>query len=72
MFASGNALWLSEDGLRLAIASFDDSGVDAVMHFQFGEAGAPDGQYPELVELRYPKVYNFFFFLIYIHIDLIN
>lgn len=56
VFASGNALWLSNDGLRLAIASFDDTAVDEVMHFQYGDAGSPESQYPELVELRYPKV----------------
>ncbi|XP_026469615.1 venom dipeptidyl peptidase 4-like [Ctenocephalides felis] len=55
MLGSGDALWFSPDGAYIAIGCFDDSNVDEMMYFRYGESGTIESQYPELVDLRYPK-----------------
>lgn len=59
MIGSGDALWFSPGGKYIAIACFNDSIVDEMMYFRYGESGSIDSQYPELIDLRYPKVYTF-------------
>uniref|UniRef100_A0A6M2E1X0 Venom dipeptidyl peptidase 4 n=1 Tax=Xenopsylla cheopis TaxID=163159 RepID=A0A6M2E1X0_XENCH len=55
MIGSGDALWFSPGGKYIAIACFNDSIVDEMMYFRYGESGSIDSQYPELIDLRYPK-----------------
>lgn len=47
------ASWISADGQHLAFVKFDDTNVTNAVYELYGEG---DQQYPEHVQLRYPKV----------------
>ncbi|CAH0749134.1 unnamed protein product [Diatraea saccharalis] len=53
---TGQATWFSPDGSYLAYASFDDTEVDAYSYYYYEDMTDPDDLYPELVDLKYPKV----------------
>lgn len=52
VFGSGGAMWLSPDGSKLAIASFNDTEVRDFVYNLYNE----NEQYETVVSLRYPKV----------------
>lgn len=56
VLGSGSAVWFSPNGKRLAFAFFNDSHVPEYHYFIYGNPGALDSQYPDLITLKYPKV----------------
>lgn len=54
--STGQATWFSTEGSYLAFASFDDRAVDTYSYYYYVNMTNPDDLYPELVELKYPKV----------------
>ncbi|KAJ0181710.1 hypothetical protein K1T71_002432 [Dendrolimus kikuchii] len=53
---TGQATWFSTDGSYLAFATFDDTEVESYSYYYFVDKSDPDDLYPELVDLKYPKV----------------
>ncbi|XP_063839135.1 uncharacterized protein LOC135088176 [Ostrinia nubilalis] len=53
---TGQATWFSTDGSYLAFASFNDTLVESYSYYYYEEKSDPDDVYPELVDLKYPKV----------------
>ncbi|VVC90329.1 unnamed protein product [Leptidea sinapis] len=53
---TGQATWFSPDGNYLAFASFDDTQVESYSYYYYVDKSDPDDVYPELVDLKYPKV----------------
>ncbi|KPJ11944.1 Venom dipeptidyl peptidase 4 [Papilio machaon] len=53
---TGQATWFSTDGSYLAFASFNDTEVEAYSYYYFVDKTDPDDLYPELFDLKYPKV----------------
>lgn len=72
ILSSSSALWWSPDGTKLSFATFNDSNVDVLQYPYYGSYSKINNVYPELKNLRYPKVSfvylvkdtkcNFFFF----------
>lgn len=60
VFEDNKALWWSPDATKLVWGSFDDSQVDVYLLQKYGTPwpGQPVQQYPDLMEVRYPKVGN--------------
>ncbi|KAI5632829.1 venom dipeptidyl peptidase 4 [Phthorimaea operculella] len=56
VMSTGQATWFSTDGSYLAFASFDDTEVDTYSYYYWVDKQDPDDLYPELVDLKYPKV----------------
>ncbi|CAK1551630.1 unnamed protein product [Leptosia nina] len=55
VFSSNNALWFSNDGSRLAYATFDDSNVREMKIPTYGVPGSAEYQYTTHRSIRYPK-----------------
>ncbi|XP_072941635.1 venom dipeptidyl peptidase 4 [Epargyreus clarus] len=55
VFTSNNAIWFSNDGTRLAYATFDDTNVRIMKVPHYGVPGSVDYQYTAHHEIRYPK-----------------
>lgn len=53
---TGQATWFSTDGSYLAFATFNDTEVESYSYYYFVDKSDPDDLYPELVDLKYPKV----------------
>ncbi|RVE53280.1 hypothetical protein evm_002113 [Chilo suppressalis] len=53
---TGQATWFSPDGNYLAFASFNDTEVGTYSYYYYEDKSDPDDLYPELVNLKYPKV----------------
>ncbi|CAH2243101.1 jg14397 [Pararge aegeria aegeria] len=53
---TGQATWFSKDGRYLAFASYNDTLVESYSYYYFEDKSDPDDVYPELVDLKYPKV----------------
>ncbi|CAG5056646.1 unnamed protein product [Parnassius apollo] len=53
---TGQATWFSTDGSYLAFASFNDTEVESYSYYYYVDKSDPDDLYPELVDLKYPKV----------------
>ena len=55
VFEDNKALWWSPDASKLVYGSFNDTEVDTYLLQNYGD---PNNlrQYPELLEVRYPKV----------------
>ncbi|CAG4968445.1 unnamed protein product [Colias eurytheme] len=53
---TGQATWFSPDGRYLAFASFNDTLVETYSYYYYEDKSNPDDLYPELVDLKYPKV----------------
>lgn len=53
---TGQATWFSPDGNYLAFASFDDTLVETYSYYYYVDKTDPDDLYPELYDLKYPKV----------------
>ncbi|KAJ2944624.1 hypothetical protein O0L34_g3977 [Tuta absoluta] len=56
VMSTGRATWFSTDGSYLAFASFDDTEVDTYSYYHWVDKQDPDDLYPELKNLKYPKV----------------
>lgn len=61
VFGTDNALWFNPDGSKLVFGFFDDTEVKNASYFVYNEIkytdnGQIQGQYPERIELNYPKV----------------
>jgi len=58
VFEDNKALWWSPDATKIVWGSFDDSNVNVYLLQKYGTLwpGEPVQQYPELMEVRYPKV----------------
>ncbi|XP_038216477.1 apoptotic chromatin condensation inducer in the nucleus-like [Zerene cesonia] len=53
---TGQATWFSPDGKYLAFASFNDTLVETYSYYYYEDKSDPEDLYPELVDLKYPKV----------------
>ncbi|GBP92887.1 Venom dipeptidyl peptidase 4 [Eumeta japonica] len=53
---TGQATWFSTQGTYLAFASFDDTLVKSYSYYYYVDKSDPDDLYPELIDLKYPKV----------------
>ncbi|KAM3962795.1 apoptotic chromatin condensation inducer-like protein [Aphomia sociella] len=53
---TGQATWFSKDGSYLAFATFNDTEVESYSYYYYADKSDPDDVYPELVDLKYPKV----------------
>lgn len=53
---SGQATWFSNNGSYLAFATFNDTAVESYSYYYYEDKSDPDDLYPELVDLKYPKV----------------
>lgn len=53
---SNSATWFSTDGSKLAFIRFDDTKVPVISIPRYGRAGDLDYQYPQTLEIHYPKV----------------
>ncbi|XP_068620784.1 uncharacterized protein [Battus philenor] len=53
---TGQATWFSTDGSYLAFASYNDTLVETYSYYYYVDKSDPDDLYPELVDLKYPKV----------------
>nr|XP_053623584.1 uncharacterized protein LOC128682748 [Plodia interpunctella] len=53
---TGQATWFSTGGSYLAFASFDDTLVESYSYYYYVDKTDPDDPYPELFDLKYPKV----------------
>lgn len=58
---TGQATWFSTDGSYLAFASFNDTEVESYSYYYYEDKSDPNDLYPELVDLKYPKVSSLFF-----------
>ncbi|XP_055685208.1 venom dipeptidyl peptidase 4 [Lutzomyia longipalpis] len=56
VLGSGAALWVSPNGGKISIASFNDTEVNEFMYFTYGQPGNMANQYFQEIHLRYPKV----------------
>jgi dipeptidyl-peptidase 4 len=52
---SNSATWFSPDGKKIAFIRFDDTKVPIMSIPKYGRAGDPDYQYPQMLEIHYPK-----------------
>lgn len=55
IFSSNSALWFSPDGKKLAFMRFDDRQVRAMHLPIYGGPGDPGFQYPQTLQVHYPK-----------------
>lgn len=55
---TGQATWFSTGGSYLAFATFNDTEVESYSYYHFVDKSDPDDLYPELLDLKYPKVRN--------------
>lgn len=55
VLSAGSAIWWSPDGNKITIGFFDDTKVETFKYFLYGESENPSYQYPEEVDLKYPK-----------------
>lgn len=55
IFSSNSALWFSPDGKKLAFMRFDDTGVRPMHLPIYGGPGQPEFQYPQILQVYYPK-----------------
>ncbi|CAB3231231.1 unnamed protein product [Arctia plantaginis] len=53
---TGQATWFSTQGTYLAFATFNDTEVGTYSYYYYVDKSDPDDLYPELVDLKYPKV----------------
>lgn len=55
---TGQATWFSTDGSYLAFASYNDSEVETYSYYYYVDRPTADEDdlYPEMVDLKYPKV----------------
>ncbi|XP_075991769.1 uncharacterized protein LOC142987103 [Anticarsia gemmatalis] len=53
---TGQATWFSTQGSYLAFATYDDTEVESYSYYYYVDKSDPDDLYPELVDLKYPKV----------------
>ncbi|CAH0726548.1 unnamed protein product, partial [Brenthis ino] len=53
---TGHATWFSPDGTYLAFASYNDTLVETYSYYYYVDKSDPDDLYPEIVDLKYPKV----------------
>ncbi|XP_060806979.1 uncharacterized protein LOC106142992 [Amyelois transitella] len=53
---TGQATWFSTGGTYLAFASFNDTLVESYSYYYYVDKTDPDDPYPELFDLKYPKV----------------
>lgn len=53
---TGVATWFSTRGTYLAFASYNDTLVETYSYYHFVDKSDPDDVYPELIDLKYPKV----------------
>ncbi|XP_073941055.1 uncharacterized protein [Choristoneura fumiferana] len=53
---TGQATWFNPDGSYLAFASYNDTEVESYSYYYFVDKSDPEDLYPELVDLKYPKV----------------
>lgn len=60
MFSAPDAMWFSENGKFLAVATFNDTNVDSTTFPYYGQPSDFNNQYPEIIKFKYPKVKNFF------------
>lgn len=55
VFSTKTAVWISPDNKQMAYVQFDDSEVRHINIPVYGQAGAPQDQYPGVIEFPYPK-----------------
>ncbi|KAH9631657.1 hypothetical protein HF086_012717 [Spodoptera exigua] len=55
VFGSSNAIWFSNDGVKMAYVTFDDSDVDVMRVPHYGIPGDVRFQYTRHHDIRYPK-----------------
>ncbi|XP_055381932.1 venom dipeptidyl peptidase 4 [Condylostylus longicornis] len=55
VFSAASAIWWSPDGEKMAFAQFVDNDVKLFKYFIYGEPSDLDSQYPEEIDIRYPK-----------------
>ncbi|CAD0244225.1 unnamed protein product [Spodoptera exigua] len=55
VFGSSNAIWFSDDGVKMAYVTFDDSDVDVMRVPHYGIPGDVRFQYTRHHDIRYPK-----------------
>ncbi|KAJ8729568.1 hypothetical protein PYW08_001149 [Mythimna loreyi] len=53
---TGQATWFSTGGSYLAFATYDDTKVESYSYYYYADKAGNDFLYPELVDLKYPKV----------------
>uniref|UniRef100_A0A2A4JET8 Venom dipeptidyl peptidase 4 n=1 Tax=Heliothis virescens TaxID=7102 RepID=A0A2A4JET8_HELVI len=53
---TGQATWFSTEGSYLAFATYDDTLVESYSYYYYVDKTDEDDLYPELVDLKYPKV----------------
>lgn len=53
---TNTATWFSTDGNKLAFIRFDDTNVPKMSIPRYGRSGDADYQYPQMLEIFYPKV----------------
>lgn len=53
---TGQATWFSTGGSYLAFATYDDTRVESYSYYYYDDKTDKDDPYPELVDLKYPKV----------------
>ena len=56
VFSSNSATWFSPDGKKIAFIKFDDSKVPVMQLPVYGAPGDPSFQYPQTLQVNYPKV----------------
>lgn len=55
VLSAGSAIWWSPDGNKITIGFFNDTKVETFKYFLYGQAEDNAFQYPEEVDLKYPK-----------------
>lgn len=55
VLSAGSAIWWSPDGNKITIGFFNDTKVETFKYYLYGQAGDSNFQYPEEVDLKYPK-----------------
>ena len=58
VFEDNKALWQSPDGKKLVWGFFNDSQVESYLLLGYGSWKRPVEQYPFIVDVPYPKVWN--------------
>lgn len=53
---TGQATWFSTSGSYLAFATFDDTEVESYYYYYYEDKTDRDDLYPEILDLKYPKV----------------
>lgn len=55
VLSAGSAIWWSPDGNKITVGFFNDTKVETFKYFLYGQADSSAYQYPEEVDLKYPK-----------------